>query len=141
MPLWTIHHTPGIFTDNDKHRLASRITDHYEKAGLPRFYVVTLFHETRPEDFYVGGEPTPVGIRVAIDHIARRNPDQESRHRTAQWIKGMLEPHLDRHPGLHWEFHADETSRELWMINGIVPPPEGSDAEKEWARRNEPAPY
>ncbi|MDX2972085.1 tautomerase family protein [Kribbella solani] len=141
MPLWTIHHTPGIFTAEDKHQLAAHIADQYEKVGLPRFYVVTLFHETRSEDFYVGGEPTPAGIRIAIDHIARRNPDQETRRRTAQWIKSMLQPHLARHPGLHWEFHADETSRDLWMINGLVPPPEGSDAEKNWAKQNSASPF
>ena len=62
MPLWTIHHTPGIFSDEEKHQLASRITDHYERIGLPRFYVITIFNETRPEDFYVGGEPTRSGF-------------------------------------------------------------------------------
>ncbi|GAA2784755.1 tautomerase family protein [Saccharopolyspora taberi] len=141
MPLWTIHHTPGTFTGEDKHQLATRIADHYEQVGLPRFYVITLFHETRPEDFYVGGDPAPAGVRIAIDHIARRNPDQESRRRTAQWIRRMLQPHLERHPGLHWEFHVDETSEDLWMINGIVPPPAGSDAEKSWAANNAAAPY
>ncbi|MFH8989413.1 tautomerase family protein [Streptomyces sp. NPDC017940] len=136
MPLWTVHHTPGTFTDAEKRRLASDVADHYEQVGLPRFYVVTLFHETRPEDFYVGGEPTRVGVRITIDHIARRNPDSESRRRTAQWINGMLRPHLERNAGLHWEFHVDETSDELWMINGIVPPPAGSDTEKCWAESN-----
>ncbi|WP_067821027.1 tautomerase family protein [Nocardia inohanensis] len=141
MPLWTIHHTPGIFTPEEKHQLASRIADHYERVGLPRFYVVTLFQETQPENFYVGGEPTPAGVRVVIDHIARRNPDAEARRRTTQWINSILKPHLDRHPDLHWEFHADETSEELWMINGLVPPPGGSEAEKDWAKRNLAAPY
>ncbi|GHF00393.1 hypothetical protein GCM10018785_74460 [Streptomyces longispororuber] len=141
MPLWTVHHTPGILTRDDKSRLAARITDHYEKVGLPRFYVVTLFHETRPEDFYVGGRPAPAGIRITIDHIARRNPDQETRRRTARWINEILRPHLERHADLHWEFHADETSRDLWMINGIVPPPEGSEAEKTWAQQNSTSPY
>ncbi|MFH8796136.1 tautomerase family protein [Streptomyces sp. NPDC017941] len=136
MPLWTVHHTPGTFTDAEKRRLASDVADHYEQVGLPRFYVVTLFHETRPEDFYVGGEPARVGVRITIDHIARRNPDSESRRRTAQWINGMLRPHLERNAGLHWEFHVDETSDELWMINGIVPPPAGSDTEKLWAESN-----
>lgn len=70
MPLWTIHHTPGIFRAAEKRKLASRITDHYERVGLPRFYVVTLFQETAPEDLYVGGEPTSVGVRIVIDHIA-----------------------------------------------------------------------
>ncbi|MEV1201099.1 tautomerase family protein [Microbispora rosea] len=141
MPLWTIHHTPGIFTDAEKHRLAARIADHYEQIGLPRFYVVTLFHQTRPEDFYVGGEPTPAGVRITVDHIARSNPDRESRRRTAQWIKSMLQPHLEGHAALHWEFHVDETSEDLWMINGIAPPPGGSDAEKRWAASNSASPY
>ena len=141
MPLWTIHHTPGTFTDEEKQRLASNITDHYEKIGLPRFYVVTLFHETRPEDFYVGGEPAPVGVRITIDHIARHNPDRESRRRAAQWVEGILRPHLERKAGLHWEFHVDETSEDLWMINGLVPPPGGSDAEKHWAETNTTSPY
>jgi len=141
MPLWNIHHTPGIFTDKEKHQLASHIADHYEQAGLPRIYVVTVFHETLPEDFYVGGEPTSFGVRITIDHIARRAADRESRRRTAQWIKGILRPQLEREAGLHWEFHIDETSDDLWMINGITPPPAGSDAEKLWAETNSASPY
>ncbi|MFE0645413.1 tautomerase family protein [Streptomyces sp. NPDC058877] len=136
MPLWTIHHTPGVFSDEEKQRLASAITDHYEKVGLPRFYVITLFHETRPEDFHVGGLPAPLGVRISIDHIARHNPDQEARRRTARWIRQMLQPHLERHTALHWEFHVDETSDDLWMINGLVPPPGGSTAERHWAEEN-----
>ncbi len=141
MPLWTIHHSPGLLTAEDKHRVAARITDHYEQVGLPRFYVITLFHETASEDFYVGGEPTPVGVRITIDHIARRNPDQEARRRTARWIKDILAPELVRHADLHWEFHVDETSADLWMINGLVPPPGGSDTEKLWAAQNSTSAY
>jgi phenylpyruvate tautomerase PptA (4-oxalocrotonate tautomerase family) len=136
MPLWTIHHTPGIFSAAEKRELASRITDHYERRGLPRFYVVTLFQETAPGDLYVGGEPTPAGVRIVIDHIARRAADQHGRQQIAGWIKQILTPHLDRHPDLHWEFHVDETSEDLWMINGLVPPPGGSEAEKRWAKEN-----
>lgn len=141
MPLWTIHHTPGIFTADDKRELAARITDHYGKVGLPRFYVVTLFNETRPDDFYVGGEPTPVGVRVVVEHIARHSSDKASRERIAGWINGILTPLAEKHPDLHWEFHVDETSEELWMINGVVPPPGGSDAEKAWAQANAVSAY
>lgn len=141
MPLWTIHHTPGIFTDADKRDLAARITDHYEQIGLPRFYVVTRFAETTPANLYVGGEPTEVGVRVVIEHIARSSPDSAARQRTTHWIKSILAPYLDRLDGLHWEFHVDETSDELWMINGLVPPPAGSPAEREWALTNTASPY
>ena len=141
MPLWTIHHTPGIFSDEEKHQLAARITDHYERIGLPRFYVVTIFNETRPGDFYVGGEPTQVGVRIVIDHIARKGTDKESREQITRWIKRILQPYMEKHEGLHWEFHADETSEDLWMINGLVPPPGGSEAEKAWATANVTSDY
>src|SRR6478609_5747809 len=100
MPLWAIHHTPGIFSDEEKHQLASRITDHYERIGLPRFYVVTIFNETRPEDFYVGGEPTPVGVRILIDNIARHGTDKVSREQITRWIKRILHPYMEKHAGI-----------------------------------------
>ncbi|BCO37457.1 4-oxalocrotonate tautomerase [Mycobacterium heckeshornense] len=141
MPLWTIYHTPGTFTGEEKRQLAAWITEHYERVGLPRFYVVTVFNETRPEDFYVGGEQVPVGVRIVIDHIARHNPDQASRRRTARWINDMLQPYLKDKADLHWEFHVDETSEDLWMINGLIPPPAKSEAELAWAKANAAAPY
>ncbi len=141
MPLWTIYHTPGIFTEQDKRELAGRITDGYERAGLPRFYVVAAFHEIASENIYVGGEQTPVGVRIVIDHIARRLPDEASRRRVAHWINDIVQPSLARHEGLHWEFHVDETSADLWMINGLVPPPPRSEAERAWATANATSPY
>jgi phenylpyruvate tautomerase PptA (4-oxalocrotonate tautomerase family) len=141
MPLWTIHHTPGYFTAEDKHDLASRITDHYEQAGLPRFYVVVIFNETRSEDLYVGGEPTAVGLRIVIDHIARHAADKQSRNRIAHWINSILLPYLQGRDDVHWEFHVDETSEDLWMINGLIPPPMGSEAEQRWAAENMAAAY
>jgi phenylpyruvate tautomerase PptA (4-oxalocrotonate tautomerase family) len=141
MPLWTIYHTPGIFTDEEKQELATSITDHYEQVGLPRFYVIAIFNETQPGNLFVGGEKASAGVRVVIDHIARRNPDQASRQRTAHWIKGILHPHLKQHGDLHWEFHVDETSEDMWMINGLVPPPGRSEAEQAWAKANAAAPY
>ena len=136
MPLWTIYHSPGVFEADEKRELAARIADHYERAGLPRFYVMTVFSETRPEDMYVGGEQADAGVRVVIDHIARHSADEVERRRIAYWIKDILEPYLGKHAGVHWEFHADETSEDLWMINDLIPPPMGSDAEKRWVAEN-----
>jgi len=141
MPLWTINHTPGIFTDEAKRQLASRITDHYEQIGLPRFYVIAMFNEIRPTDLYVGGEPTQIGVRVVIDHIARHSTDRAHRIGTAHWVKAILAPFLDAIGSLHWEFHIDETSEDLWMINGFVPPPGGSAAEKIWVADNAVSAY
>ncbi len=141
MPLWKIHHSPGVFTDADKARLAGEITDRYEKVGLPRFYVVVIFAETTADNFYVGGEAAPLSARIEIAHIARHLPDSASRRRTALWVNDVVTPYLERHEGLHWEFHIDETSEELWMINGFVPPPGRSDAEKVWAQANAASAY
>ncbi|MUM19045.1 4-oxalocrotonate tautomerase [Mycobacterium sp. CBMA271] len=140
MPLWNIYHTPDVFSDNEKSELSRSITDIYTAAGLPRFYVVTLFTEVRPGNFYVGGEQTTAGVRIHVDHIARTLPDKSSRERVTARIGQVLAPYLTK-DGLHWEFHIDETSEELWMINGQVPPPMNSDAEREWARTNSSGPY
>ncbi|MEU1596043.1 tautomerase family protein [Streptomyces sp. NPDC005708] len=43
--------------------------------------------------------------------------------------------------GLYVEFHVGETPRELWMVEGQVPPPRGSEAERLWVRENRPVPY
>ncbi|MGH3726814.1 MAG: tautomerase family protein [Mycobacterium sp.] len=140
MPMWTIYHTPNAFSDNEKSELAGNIADIYTAVGLPRFYVVTLFTEVQPENFYVGGEKTSAGVRILVDHIARQLPNKSARERVTARIGQVLAPYLDK-SGLHWEFHIDETSEELWMINGQVPPPMNSEAEREWARTNQSAPY
>jgi phenylpyruvate tautomerase PptA (4-oxalocrotonate tautomerase family) len=136
MPLWTVHHSPGVFSPSDKRDLAQAVTARYEAIGLPRFYVVMIFTETTADDFFVGGERTPLGVRVVIDHIARHHPDAASRRRNAIWIRDTLAPFVDKHEGLHWEFHVDETSEQLWMVNGLTPPPSGSDVERHWAAVN-----
>lgn len=141
MPLWNIHHTPGIFTAEEKRSLASGITDQYARLGLPRFYVVTLFHEVEPENFFIGGVQAPTAVRISIDHIARHSPDSDGRKRIAGWVRSMVAPFLERHPDVQWEFHIDDTSEEMWMINGIVPPPAASEAEKAWVAENRTSAY
>jgi phenylpyruvate tautomerase PptA (4-oxalocrotonate tautomerase family) len=141
MPLWTIHHTPGVFSESEKHQLASRIADHYEKVGLPRFYVVAVFDEVTSQNMYVGGEAVRAAVRIVIDHIARHSTDTEHRRRIAGFVKSIVEPFMALHDGLHWEFHVDETSEELWMINGLVPPEGGSEAERQWAAANAATAY
>ncbi|CAM3281379.1 tautomerase family protein [Tsukamurella hominis] len=141
MPLWNIHHTPGVFAPSEKEVLAAAITDQYAAIGLPRFYVVVLFHEVAPENFFIGGVSAPTAVRIAIDHIARHASDSASRTRIAEWVRAMVAPSLARHPDLQWEFHVDDTSEEMWMINGLVPPPAQSEAERSWAATNRTAAY
>lgn len=140
MPLWNVHYSPGTLTDSQKTDLARTVADRYESFGLPRFYVVVIFHEITAANFFIGGEPTSSAVRVVIEHIARQHPDSASRRRAARWIRDLIAPFVEQ-SGVHWEFHVDETSDELWMVNGLVPPAGGSDAEKAWAAANAATPY
>jgi hypothetical protein len=102
--------------------------------------VVTLFHEVDRGSFYIGGEPADDAVRIAIDHVARHLADPAERESFRQRIDAVVQP-FTAAKGLRWEFHVDETPRDLWMINGLAPPPSGSDAERLWAKENRPIPY
>jgi len=71
MPLWNVYHPVGAYSSEEKREFAGVAASLYESRGLPRFYVVTLFHEVESDSFYVGGRPAGDVVRVAIDHIAR----------------------------------------------------------------------
>jgi hypothetical protein len=102
--------------------------------------VVTLFHEVDRGSFYVGGEPVDDVVRIAIDHVARHHADPAERELARQRINAVVQPFATG-KGLHWEFHIDETPMDLWMIDGLAPPPPGSDAERLWAKENRAIPY
>ena len=140
MPLWNVYHPVGAYTELEKRAFADRVTSSYESRGLPRFYVVTLFHEVDRGSFYVGGEPVDDVVRITIDHLARHLDDPASREASRQRVSALIEP-FAAGKGLRWEFSIDETPRDLWMINGLVPPPAGSDAEQLWAKENRAIPY
>jgi phenylpyruvate tautomerase PptA (4-oxalocrotonate tautomerase family) len=140
MPLWNVYHPVGAYSVAEKRDFAERVTGLYEAGGLPRFYVVTLFHEVDRGSFYVGGEPVDDVVRVAIDHIARHAEDPARRESVRDRIASVIGPFANA-KGLRWEFHADETPRYLWMINGLVPPPSGSEVEQLWAKENRAIPY
>ncbi len=140
MPLWNVYHPVGAYTEQDKRGFADRVASGYAARGLPRFYVVVLFHEVGQGAFYIGGEPAGDCVRIAIDHIARHHSEPEKREAARQWLTSLIEP-FAAGKGLRWEFHVDETPRDLWIINGLVPPPSSSDVEKLWARENRPVPY
>lgn len=140
MPLWNIHHPAGVYSDQDKQDFAADITRIYARAGLPEFYVVVLFHEITSSNFLIGGKPTADTVRIDVAHIARHLDDPQQRVRLSERLNAAMLPYT-RDRGLHWEFHVDETPRDLWMIEGMVPPPTGSEAEKAWVAANSPLPY
>ncbi|AJE81842.1 hypothetical protein SLNWT_1466 [Streptomyces albus] len=140
MPLWHFHHPPGAWSAEDRKKLAGEVTALYTRFGLPPFYVVALFHPVEESSFLVGGEPAGNTVRVVVEHIARHSDDPEFRRRTCEAISGILDPYT-RERGLSYEFHIDETPRDLWRIDGLAPPPTRSEAERLWFRENRPVPY
>ncbi|MFI5777714.1 tautomerase family protein [Nocardia sp. NPDC051570] len=140
MPLWQIHHPAGVYSEADKRDFAGDITANYTAVGLPAFYVVVLFHEITASNLYVGGQPADDAVRIVVSHLARHLDDPERRKQMTERLDATLHPYT-RDRGLHWEFHVDESPRDLWMIAGLWPPGPGTDAEKAWAAANKPLPY
>jgi phenylpyruvate tautomerase PptA (4-oxalocrotonate tautomerase family) len=140
MPLWNVYLPVGAYSEEEKREFADRVTSLYGARGLPRFYVAALFHEVDRGSFYVGGEPADNLVRIAIDHIARHYADSASRESAMQRVGAVIQQFAAA-KGLRWEVHVDETSRELWRIDGLEPPPTGSSAEELWAKENRAIPY
>ncbi|MGV9853466.1 tautomerase family protein [Streptomyces sp. NPDC003442] len=140
MPWWHIYHSADTYTDSDKHDFANDITRYYTRAGLPEFYVVALFHEVPSSSCFVGGQPTSDAVRIVVEHLARHVHDLGVRQLMTDGLDAVMAPYTG-HRGLHYEFHIDETPRDLWMIAGLRPPGSGSDAEKAWVQANKPIPY
>ncbi|MFE6055876.1 tautomerase family protein [Kitasatospora sp. NPDC056446] len=140
MPLWHVYHPPRAYTPEQKQQLSTDITAFYTRFGLPKFYVMVLFHEIEPGSFHLGGEPSDSAVRIVVEHLARQTEDPELRRRTREALADLLAPHTTGR-GLYCEFHIDETPQNLWMIDGLTPPPPGSEVEQLWARENRPSPY
>jgi len=151
-----------------KSGLANSITSLYTSAGLPAFYVVVLFIPLPTENIFVGGRTRPIPppldsnthkhthlptpstftasgappsqapfVRIFASNIARKLPDGEHKAGFRRRVDAALDEWV-RGYGYDWEWHADETDRELWHIQGFVPPETGSEAERVWGRENRP---
>lgn len=139
MPLWQIYHPENAFTEDQKEALASAITEaNHTFVNIPRFYVNVFFHEMK--SMYVGGKHTTNFIRITTDTIARAMPTAEIRAEAMRGTEEFLAPFIkDR--GYDWEIHFDETPRDLWRVQGLVPPVGYSEYEKLWMEENRPVPY
>lgn len=136
MPVWDFQYAPGLFTDAEKHHLAKAITGIYTKAGLPAFYVQTRFTEKPAGTQFIGEEISEKYVSIGIIHAARKLEDDRKGPFLAA-ADAVLTPILGA-KGVNWEYWVHEVDRDLWKINGLVPPKAGSDMEKEWARQNAP---
>jgi hypothetical protein len=50
-------------------------------------------------------------------------------------LDGILRPIL-KPKGIEWEIGIYEANRDYWRVNGLIPPPNGSDLEKKWFAAN-----
>ncbi|KAL2222620.1 putative oxalocrotonate tautomerase [Thermoascus aurantiacus ATCC 26904] len=137
MPLWVFAHTPGAFSPEEKKDLAQAITRIYTRLNLPAFYVNVQFFEMAPSDIYVGGESLSNFTTISIHHVARAFDSESSKQKFLGEVDSVLNPRLQP-KGINWEYFVQEAPRELWKINGLVPPPTGSELEKKWFRLNRP---
>jgi phenylpyruvate tautomerase PptA (4-oxalocrotonate tautomerase family) len=140
MPLWQIFHPTDAYTPEDKKVLANRITALYEKSNLPKFYVVTVFHPVPADSIYVGGEPRSNFVRFKIDQMARTMSGQILRDWWMRRVEDVIAPFV-KERGLESEVQIDELPADLWTMNGLVPPPFESHAEKRWAKENKASAY
>jgi phenylpyruvate tautomerase PptA (4-oxalocrotonate tautomerase family) len=165
------HPPTAFDTEDSKRNMAKAITEIYAAASLPPFYVNVLFQPIQPSSYYIGGvaRPSPLSeankpgpdstrpfIRITIQNIARtlyaslpgvrgtatdlHRPNDEIRDRFLGRIDRALKPFIED-AGYDWEYSVYETRRDLWKIQGLVPPMPGSEAELEWVRMNEAVPF
>ncbi len=140
MPLWKIYHPAEAFSIADKKILSERITSVYAGIPIPKFYVVILFEALAQDSCFVSGEPHNRFIRFKVDQIARTLPGPIIREWWIRTIDEIIAPFVkDR--GYDWEISIDETPFDLWSLQGEIPPPFESAAEKRWVKENKASPY
>ena len=76
---------------------------------------------------------------VNIYHLASNvgKLSQEVQKAFIQGVDDILTPRMTK-KGMGWEYFVLEGERKFWKIDGIVPPPTGSEMEKLWAKHNKP---
>lgn len=104
MPLWTIHHSAGCLSVEDRHALAADITDLY--SNLPRFYVGVVYVEAGPDTLFVGGVTPPRFVRAWVDQIARTLPDAAARE---WWIDNVTAGSRRSCPSATWTGNCTST--------------------------------
>lgn len=135
MPVWNIKHSPNVFSTAEKEQLAKSITRLYISYELPAFYVEVHFIESAPGNLFIGGEQPLKFAAVAINHVARTLTTDEQKQQFLSGVDAVLNP-VFRPKGLQWEYFIVESTKDLWKMNGLVPPEAGSEGEREWSRLN-----
>ncbi|RYP53561.1 hypothetical protein DL768_001479 [Monosporascus sp. mg162] len=139
MPIWVFSHSAGAFTAEEKRDLAEAVTKLYTDLDTPAFYVNVQFIPLGADDLWYGAKPHPKFTLVTIYHVAQNviNHPVATREAFINSVDNVLTPRMTK-KGMGWEYLVIEGARELWKIDGIVPPPTGSEMEKLWFKHNKP---
>ena len=138
MPLWDFHTTPSLFSAQEKQDLATAITNLY--GVLPAFYVNVRFTEhDRTSNFHGGKADVDFAI-IRIEHLARQFSDSAAKKRWTNKIDEVLNPVM-KPKVANWEYSILELDRDLWKINGMVPPMPNTDMERKWVEENRAVEY
>ena len=137
MPLWDFHLSSNLLSTEEKEDIAKSITKIYTASSLPAFYVRVRFNENQPSNVYSGGESHNKLILIQVWHLARQFTSDEQKKKFLQRVDAVLNPVMDE-KGVDWEYFVNESPRDLWKINGLVPPLPGSEMERKWVDVNRP---
>ncbi|KAJ7465941.1 putative oxalocrotonate tautomerase [Mycena latifolia] len=94
MPLRRFFTPKGMYSPEDKAAIAAAVTGVYKK--IPPFYVVVLFIELDPQNFFVGGKSTDKFLRIAAEHYARNFSDDKAKRNFMDRYEQALEPFTKR---------------------------------------------
>ncbi len=140
MPLWQIFHPADAYTAEDKKEFSNRICSLYQMVPIPKIYVVVVFTPVPEDSYYVGGEPHGKFVRFKIDQMARTIPGPVLRSWWMRRIEEIIAPWV-KERGFEWEVQIAEPPSDLWTMNGFIPPPFNSVAEKRWIADNATSAY
>ncbi|GKT65240.1 metallo-beta-lactamase domain protein [Colletotrichum tofieldiae] len=139
MSLWTFSHSAGAFTAEEKRDLAQAVTKLYSNSGLPASYVNVQFISLGEHDMWYGAKPHPKFTMVSIVHVAQNVQTHPVKTQKAfiNAVDNILTPRMTK-KGMGWEYYVIEGPQEFWKIDGIVPPPTGSEMKNLRAQHNRP---
>jgi phenylpyruvate tautomerase PptA (4-oxalocrotonate tautomerase family) len=143
MPYWEFFTPKDALTAEDKKNLSTDLAQMYlDNVDIPLFYTIVRFEEQPEDTLFQGGEPTTNFIRIVVDHIARHLTDTDPDFTlfAMATFENTIAPYI-RDRGFDWEIHIDETPLAQWRVQGLIPPPGGSDVEKLWVKENRAIPY
>ncbi|MFE7721380.1 tautomerase family protein [Nocardia rhizosphaerihabitans] len=164
MPLWQLFVPENAYTPEDRSDLAERITNIYSSPeakenfgfSFPRFYTSVVFHEIKADAFFVGGEPRDKFVQIEVVHIAggAEGDDRPVNDQTAETMGLSVDDLMERYfnmvfpalkpyiedRGYECEFHVENAPAVTWRIDGMIPPPPGSEDERRWVKDNKASP-